>query len=44
MKTLQAMGTGRNTIVLGASTTLVPLGGEHGEKPSATAGDEPARE
>ncbi len=44
MKTLQAMGTGKNTIVLGAPTTLLPLERERGAPPSEPAGDEPGRE
>jgi len=44
MKTLQAMGTGKNTIVLGAPTPLLPPERERGAPPSEPAGDEPGRE
>jgi len=44
MKTLQAMGNGKNTIVLGAPATLLPLERERTAPPSEPAGDEPGRE
>ena len=44
MKTLQAMGNGKNTIVLGAPAKLLPLERERTAPPSEPAGDEPERQ
>ena len=41
MKTLQAMGSGKNTIVLGAGATLLPVDRDRGATPEEPTNDEP---